>query len=486
MFFVTLFLNELLAWMRKQSGTSSLRSLLYMDEIFGYFPPTANPPSKLPMITLLKQARAFGLGIVLSTQNPVDLDYKGLSNCGSWFIGKLQTERDKARVLEGLQAASNGELDSTALDKVMALTGKRIFLLRSIYETNPILFETRWSMSYLRGPLTLAQISELKGEKTPPVEKPAKKAVKTIIEKGSTSKAVMPPGIVEYYIRTNLPPAAFCYQPKVIGMAKLHFVDTKNKIDVWQDLCLVQTPAVDEIDWSTAEKVPLIKGRLATEPVSGTTYADLPPSMLQKQSYTTFEKALADTLYQQEAMETYSIKDLDLRSNAGETLSDFTARAMLAFREKRDSLVTKLREKYAPKLSALSDKMRRAESAAAAQKQQAQVQKAETWISFGSTVLEAILGRGVSKGTITQTGTSMRRAGRMVKENDDVIRAEEKVNSYKQEYDELQAQLQEEINRLVKAPSKEDLKIETVMVKPRKSDIRIDKVALVWVPQPLR
>ncbi|HUU37412.1 MAG TPA: DUF87 domain-containing protein, partial [Candidatus Desulfaltia sp.] len=102
MFFVTLLLNQLLGWMRRQPGTSSLRALFYMDEIFGFFPPVAEPPSKRPLLTLLKQARAFGLGLVLTTQNPVDLDYKGLANTGTWFIGRLQTENDKKRLLDGL------------------------------------------------------------------------------------------------------------------------------------------------------------------------------------------------------------------------------------------------------------------------------------------------------------------------------------------------------------------------------------------------
>ncbi|MEP6742749.1 MAG: DUF87 domain-containing protein, partial [bacterium] len=108
MFFVSLLLNQTLGWMRSQSGTTSLRAILYMDEIFGFFPPVANPPSKVPLLTLLKQGRAFGLGVVLVTQNPVDLDYKGLSNTGTWFIGRLQTERDKARVLEGLEGVAAG------------------------------------------------------------------------------------------------------------------------------------------------------------------------------------------------------------------------------------------------------------------------------------------------------------------------------------------------------------------------------------------
>src|SRR5262249_28677942 len=154
MFFVTLLLNELISWMRRQTGSSSLRALLYMDEIFGYFPPSATPPSKLPMLTLLKQARAFGLGVMLATQNPVDLDYKGLANCGTWFIGKLQTERDKARVSEGLGSEKN-------LDKMMAACGNRVFILRSVHLKEPLLYQTRWALSYLRGPLTLPQIQKL-------------------------------------------------------------------------------------------------------------------------------------------------------------------------------------------------------------------------------------------------------------------------------------------------------------------------------------
>ena len=164
MFFVSLLLNQTLGWMRTQSGTTSLRAILYMDEIFGYFPPVANPPSKLPLLTLLKQGRAFGLGVVLATQNPVDLDYKGLSNTGTWFIGRLQTERDKAKVLEGLEgvAAGSGKgFDKQAMEQTLAGLGNRIFLLNNVHEDGTEIFETRWAMSYLRGPLTRAQIKTL-------------------------------------------------------------------------------------------------------------------------------------------------------------------------------------------------------------------------------------------------------------------------------------------------------------------------------------
>src|SRR5438132_4733074 len=164
MFFVSLLLNQALGWVRSQSGTSSLRALIYMDEIFGYFPPVANPPSKTPLLTLLKQARAFGVGVVLATQNPVDLDYKGLSNTGTWFIGRLQAERDNARVLDGLERAAADapiKFDRQKMEQILAGLGSRIFLINNVHEEGPEVFETRWTLSYLRGPLTRNQIKRL-------------------------------------------------------------------------------------------------------------------------------------------------------------------------------------------------------------------------------------------------------------------------------------------------------------------------------------
>ena len=164
MFFVSLLLNQVVGWMRAQGGTTSLRALVYMDEIAGYFPPVANPPSKAPLMTLLKQGRAFGLGVVLATQNPVDLDYKGLSNTGTWFLGRLQTERDKARVLEGLEGAAataGSTFDKGKMEQTLAALGSRVFLMNNVHEDEPVVFETRWAMSYLRGPLGRQEIKRL-------------------------------------------------------------------------------------------------------------------------------------------------------------------------------------------------------------------------------------------------------------------------------------------------------------------------------------
>ncbi|MBR6023223.1 MAG: ATP-binding protein, partial [Kiritimatiellae bacterium] len=194
MFFVTVLLNEVLAWARRQSGTSSLRAILYMDEIFGYFPPNANPPSKAPMLTLLKQARAYGLGIVLATQNPVDLDYRGLANTGTWFIGRLQTERDKMRVIEGLTSAVAGEgLDRATLDRLMANLKQRVFMMRNAHDDAPVLFESRWCMSYLRGPLSPAEISRLMAHK------------KALASPASPAPAAPAPAVVSQPSHSSIP-----------------------------------------------------------------------------------------------------------------------------------------------------------------------------------------------------------------------------------------------------------------------------------------
>ena len=161
MFFVTLLLNATIGWMRSQAGTSSLRAMFYMDEIFGFFPPVANPPSKPPLLTLLKQGRAAGLGVVLATQNPVDLDYKGLSNIGTWWLGRLQTDRDKARVLDGLEGANTGSFDRGEVDKLLSSLAARVFLMRNVHDDGNTLLQSRWALSYLRGPLSRDEVKRL-------------------------------------------------------------------------------------------------------------------------------------------------------------------------------------------------------------------------------------------------------------------------------------------------------------------------------------
>src|SRR5690606_20202850 len=231
-------LNEVIAWVRSQPGTSSLRALLYMDEVFGYFPPTANPPSKGPMLTLLKQARAYGLGCVLATQNPVDLDYKGLSNAGTWFLGRLQTERDKARVLEGLEGASAAQgsrFDRGRMEAILAGLGSRVFLMNNVHDDEPVVFQSRWALSYLRGPLTRAQIEVLMRDRqatstTPGVTTVAKDAP------SAGGRPVLAPEIPQIFLRPRKARAsddALLYRPALLGNAKIHFSNSTHGIDHW-------------------------------------------------------------------------------------------------------------------------------------------------------------------------------------------------------------------------------------------------------------
>src|SRR5688572_16192660 len=243
MFVVTLLLGEIVAWMRRQSGTSSLRAILYMDEIFGYFPPSAMPPSKQPLLTLMKQARAFGLGVVLATQNPVDLDYKGLSNAGTWFIGRLQTERDKARVIEGLLGAGGEGLDKARLEQLLANLGNRVFLMRNVHEATPVLFRTRWTLSYLRGPMTLQEIAKLSQpdrtmgghahaisaqreqtiDRAPGAHEDKRYARHVVTVAVDAHKPVVPADVPEFYLDGAT--SRSVYRPRVLGVTRLHFVD---------------------------------------------------------------------------------------------------------------------------------------------------------------------------------------------------------------------------------------------------------------------
>jgi hypothetical protein len=274
MFFVSLLLTQMVGWMRMQSGTTSLRALLYMDEVFGFFPPIKNPPSKAPMLTMLKQARAFGLGVVLATQNPVDLDYKGLGNTGTWFIGRLQTERDMARVLDGLEGAaanSQGGFNRRAMEQLISGLGARIFLMNNVHDDKPEVFETRWALSYLRGPLTRNQIqqlmdpikADLSSELSPlrPVSAAPSTSVK-MVGGLPTHPPVLPPGIPQHFmpIRANKPHGAtLLYRPRFYGAASIHYQDAKTKLDEIREVHAL-VPLLDNptpVQWDRAETVDL-------------------------------------------------------------------------------------------------------------------------------------------------------------------------------------------------------------------------------------
>ncbi|MBL9123145.1 MAG: ATP-binding protein, partial [Planctomycetaceae bacterium] len=311
MFFVSLLLNETLAWVRAQAGTTSLRALLYMDEIFGYFPPVSNPPSKKPLLTLLKQARAYGLGVVLATQNPVDLDYKGLANAGTWFIGRLQTERDKARVLEGLKGASlssQSQADPARLEQILSALKNRVFLMHNVHEDHPVVFQARWAMSYLCGPLARDQIKRLMDQRGEgngsPAESPAATPAETAQFDGySAQPPLLPPQVAQYFVPLRgLPPTEtrLVYAPRVLGLATIRYVDAKLAIDSPQEVCWLARINVPtgNVEWQEPVSAALVESELETAPRQGALFGNLPPKGIDAKSAAGWQKSLADALYQ--------------------------------------------------------------------------------------------------------------------------------------------------------------------------------------------
>ncbi|HEU4781240.1 MAG TPA: hypothetical protein VFS58_15270, partial [Steroidobacteraceae bacterium] len=488
MFIVTLVLNEVIAWMRSQSGTGSLRAILYMDEIFGFFPPTANPPSKQPMLTLLKQARAFGLGVVLATQNPVDLDYKGLANCGTWFIGRLQTERDKLRVIEGLKSALAGAEDGADLEALMSSLTQRVFLMRNVHDDAPVLMKTRWALSYLRGPLTGPEIARvMAGRKAAGVTTPAagNPAAQPAPLTPPASRPAVGAGIAEYFLSPTKGTGAVLYKPMVAGFAKLHFVDSKFALDEWQTAGWLAPfdDSAGNASWEGGSHDVKLKSRLTTAAAEGAEYAELPGSALRAPSYAAWAKRLQAHLYETARTNLLWSEDLRTASHAGESEGDFRSRLTLVAREKRDAAVAELRKRWQTKLQQLQDQIRRAEDRREREKSQLSQQRMQTAVSIGSSILGALLGRkAISATNVGRVGTAARSATRIGRESQDVARAEESLEVLQQRLEDTKHEVDAEVARLETSLDATTIPLCAVEVPARKSDIAVGEVALVWAP----
>jgi hypothetical protein len=498
MFFVTLLLSQTLGWVRTQSGTTSLRAILYMDEIFGYFPPVANPPSKQPLLTLLKQARAFGLGVVLATQNPVDLDYKGLANTGTWFIGRLQTERDKARVLEGLEgaAASSGKkFNKQGMEQTLAGLGNRIFLLNNVHEDAPEVFQTRWTLSYLRGPLTRTQIKALmepvmgkaSGVRGEGKDRPASSQAASHLTPHA-SRPMLPPDVPQHFIplRGKQPSgSALVYQPMLLGASQVRVSDSKVGVDVTQDVTVL-APISDgavAVDWDRAVAAGLAVDDLESAPSDGAQFAAVPSPASKAKNYEAWNRDFAGWLFRTQKVDLSKSPSAKEHSKPGESERDFRVRLQQSGREARDKQSDSLRQKYAPKIAALQDRIRRAGQMVERQQAESRSSQMQAAISVGASILGAFLGRKtISATNIGRATTAIRGAGRAIKESKDVGQAEENVSALQQQLADLEAQFKTETDALAAATDPINEKLEVVSLKPTKANIAVKLVALAWTP----
>jgi hypothetical protein len=497
MFFVTMLLNQIIGWMRRQQGTSSLKALLYMDEIFGYFPPTANPPSKKPMLLLLKQARAFGLGVVLSTQNPVDLDYKGLANIGTWFVGRLQTSQDQERVLEGIVGASDGKLDRQKVRELLSDMKSRQFLLTSAHLDAPLLFEARWVLSYLRGPLSPADIKNLmQARKDLPAVAtmisglPAAAGIDSGSAVGgggpswlSDQPPLLSQGIDQLYYLQDIPAERLVFEPWLAASAVVRFYNSTRNIDIVRETTvrIYLDEAFSRPDWTTAEDCPWPLGLCLGQPPTNSSFYPLPPSLAQLRDFRELSRSFNEHLYQNAKLELFRVAALKLESQPGESIGDFKVRLADVLRQQKDLAVEKLRRTYGVRQKRLEDQLGTAMARVEKERVDVTSKTADTVISFGAAVIGAFLGRkALSATTVAKAATGMRSAGRVVKEKSDVQRAENEVQDLQQQLHSLAAEIEQKVVILADSFNPEGFAIETFAVKPRRSDVFNVRLALLW------
>jgi hypothetical protein len=487
MFFVSTLLNRMLSWMRTQSGTTSLRALLYMDEIYGYLPPTANPASKKPLMTILKQGRAFGLGALLATQNPVDLDYKALSNIGTWWLGRLQTERDKMRVLDGLQGAAasqDGRFDRAAMEELLAGLGSRVFLMNNVHEDAPVVFHVRWVMSYLCGPLTKRQIKKLMDPKRGLwMDEPEEASNPMSMGEGASNSAdthrpVVGNGVQEYFLAAK----GEVYQPHLLREATVYFQNAKTAVEGKRVVRKVNPILSDGIDWQHELGITMTSGDLTDTPDEGVGFAELPGFAMHAKNYKAVAKEFVDWVYRNECVEVFYAKLIKQYSKMGESEGAFRARITHEARELRDEAAEKMREKMKSKLRTKEGQLQRA--LAAVERERAQAQNAQ--ISAGASVLSTIFGtllgsRKLGSTAVRRGATAARSASRAMQQRKDVELAEAKVSDLQALIDEMKADLEEDIRALEEHFAPELIELERVQVKPYKKDIRIDALGILWM-----
>jgi hypothetical protein len=491
MAFVTLLAGQTVAWMRSQGGTSSLKALFLMDEVFGYVPPVANPPSKTPILTLMKQARAYGLGVVLATQNPVDLDYKGLSNAGLWFLGRLQTARDKARVLDGLEGAAataGGSFDRGRLDRLLSGLEQRRFLMHSVHGDEETLFQTRWTMSYLRGPLLKEEIRRLSAADPATASTAAQPEAETAGNAfAGGPRPILPPGVREVFLAPTGAPAPdgrLHYEPYVLGRAIVRYSLTTAGIDEHREtICLA--PAGDSLGESAWETGDVLAEPPEVEPAPRPgSFAPLPAALAGPRGYASLATSLKGWLGRTANLAVWRAPAIDAVSRPGEDERAFRSRITHRVHEWRDAEMERVRSRQAAKLASVEDRLARARQKVEKEKAEAQNQSLQTYVSIGSAVLGALFGRRkISSTTIGKAATSMRTASRAARQQADVAHAEESLSSLEEKRRLLEDELEAELERIRLEFAPDRLALERVDVPARKTGTTVEDVVLAWVPR---
>jgi hypothetical protein len=485
-FVVTMVLGRLITWMRSQPGSSDLRALVYMDEVFGFVPPSAAPPAKKPILTILKQARAFGIGMILSTQNPVDLDYKAMSNAGTWCIGRLQTERDKARILEALQSAS-GTSDLDELDEMISGLGKRNFLLHNTRDRDPSIFTTRWAMSYLRGPLTRDELSRV--TEASPRRGDAAPQAKPPIQMADDESMVVPDtaaGVGVAFLDPAAPwaesiGAAASQKKHAAGLAArvhLTFDDRAAGVDHDEEWEAVYFPIGANFNAASAVAVDHDDRDFLKAPPAGASFAIPEPPIHTKRWFNSAEAAIKEDLYRNRSIEVFRNRTLRVFSRVGEPRDEFETRCIRLADDAADDAVAALRKKYAARIDRARDQIDRAMERVEDARLNVETRKQEELMSGAGTVLSVLLGRKSTRSMSTATSKrSMTRKAERKLET-----AETKVTAEVEDLEDLESDLAGDVSDIAADWADKASDIEPVAIGLEKTDIRVESLQLVWIP----
>ena len=487
MFFVTILLNQILAWMRRQEGTTSLKALLYMDEIFGYFPPQANPPSKQPMLTLLKQARSFGIGVILSTQNPVDIDYKGLSNIGTWFIGRLQTKQDIEKVIDGLSSASEKGLNKQELSLALGTLAKRNFIMKNINEESIKTFETRWALSYLKGPLSkdaIKKLMENKKNNSPKNLEEKKSEVNEPfidVSKGK-SKPVIVSSIKEKYSYSSQN-NAYYMQGYLLFSCSVHYLYTLKNVDLKENINfkIYLDEKATEINFDEKEDVLIYS--FDEKEKTNSFYYELPSFIQNEKELKLLERDFADYVYRNFKLTLYKNDTLKISSKQYESLDDFKIRIQDRLNEQIDEKIENLKQKFEKENTLLEQKISKLFEKLKKEEQDALSATTNSIISIGTSILGAFFGKSSKTAIISKVATSSRGVSRALKERSDIKSVQSEIDALQSLQDGLEEKLKIEIEKINDEFNISKYTIEEFFIKPKRTDIYDIKIELLWQEQ---
>jgi hypothetical protein len=527
MFFVTILLSAVETWMRTQAGSSSLRALLYMDEIYGYLPPTANPSSKQPLLRMLKQARAFGLGLVLATQNPVDVDYKALSNAGTWFIGKLQTDQDKQRLLDGLESAASGAFDRPTLDRLISGLGKRVFLMNNVHSREPVLFQSRWVMNFLAGPLTRAQIPALNalagagtsvsaaapaagmglapvpsGYQPVPAVPPAKASPRPpasgMVGRAETSstRPSVPAGFAEFFLPLNVSfakavasqglPAetamsGVLYRPAILASAQVRFLDRKYNLDLEQvKVCLVPNPEKRAVvRWESFPCRAVDSQELDPAPDGQARFSGLEPPFSDAKLLAVLQKDFADWAFRSSKVTIRANQSLGVFATPDVSQADFVKTCSEAARQARDAATAKATTAIDKQIKTLQDKLTREERELNMDQTELGQRKVEEIGTAAESVISLLGGRR-SVGRKLSTSLTKRRMTEQAKA--DVEESVQVIDEYKKQLALLEQQRQQTLEATGSQWGDVVNQITEIPIVPKKTDVYVNLFGVAWLP----